>query len=164
LTIGHDLFRREPGEDDGPGTRRFSPRLRSVNTSFTLDSNSWLFRVLGLVGRSAREAEPEEARPEEGPADGAGARAWAGGEVAAGAGRGRWAGAPAVLAAAPVGQYEFYAGQQLMALPCARAGRPFGPRVGAGGGPTGGGRGGHGGVRVPGGGADPGGERRDPAP
>jgi len=72
LTIGHDLFRREPGEDDGPGTRRFSPRLRSVNTSFTLDSNSWLFRVLGLVGRSARESEREEARLEEVPADTAG--------------------------------------------------------------------------------------------
>lgn len=61
LRFSHELFERRPlPEGSPPGARperRFSPHLQSVTASTRLDSNSWLFRVLGL-GRG-REM-PEE--------------------------------------------------------------------------------------------------------
>lgn len=56
LSFGYDLFRIEPGVDGGRDQRTFSPSLRSLNASFSLDSNSWLFRVLGL-GREVEEPD-----------------------------------------------------------------------------------------------------------
>ncbi|HEX7119949.1 MAG TPA: putative LPS assembly protein LptD [Longimicrobiales bacterium] len=56
LSIGYDLFRIEEGADGEREVRTFSPRLRRVNASFSLDSNSWLFRVLGL-GAAIEDAD-----------------------------------------------------------------------------------------------------------
>jgi hypothetical protein len=81
LTFAHDLWRSVavtppeiPGEGgegtengaDGGGLplpaptprREFAPHLSRVNLSFSLSSDSWLFRVLGLSGRGA---EPDTA-------------------------------------------------------------------------------------------------------
>jgi hypothetical protein len=51
VSLVHDLFRQRPAEDDRsqPG-RDFAPHLRQVNASFSLNGNSWLFRVL-RIGR-----------------------------------------------------------------------------------------------------------------
>lgn len=56
LSVGYDLFEIERGAAGQRDRRSFSPSLRSVQTSFSLDSNSWLFRMLGL-GREA--AKPD---------------------------------------------------------------------------------------------------------
>jgi hypothetical protein len=53
LQIGmtHSLF--ETGEADEPGglePRRFSPYLTRLSTSFSIDNNFWLVRLLGLTG------------------------------------------------------------------------------------------------------------------
>ncbi len=56
LSVGYDLFEIERAEDGGRDRRTFSPSLRTVNASFSLDSNSWLFRVLGL-GRPMEEPD-----------------------------------------------------------------------------------------------------------
>jgi hypothetical protein len=68
LSISHDLFRTTRADTAGlpPGSipltqRSFSPYLRTVNTSFSLNSGSWLFRLLGL-GR-------EDSEPDTGGAD-----------------------------------------------------------------------------------------------
>lgn len=82
LSFGYDLFEIEPGVDGGRDRRTFSPSLRSLNASFSLDSNSWLFRVLGL-GRqvkgpdtvpadSAGIEDPNLLPPEAGPRTGLG--------------------------------------------------------------------------------------------
>jgi hypothetical protein len=60
LRFTHDLFRNVPGEGGpgiGPGTsgdREFAPHLSQVNASFSLNGDSWLFRVLGL-GRGGED-------------------------------------------------------------------------------------------------------------
>src|SRR5690606_12576873 len=59
LSFGYDLFKIDPGEDGGRDRRTFSPSLRSLDASFSLDSNSWLFRVLGL----GRQAEAPDTVP-----------------------------------------------------------------------------------------------------
>ncbi|HEX6940336.1 MAG TPA: putative LPS assembly protein LptD [Longimicrobiales bacterium] len=56
LQVGYDLFRIEDAGDGGRQRRTFAPRLRKVDASFSLDSNSWLFRVLGL-GRATADAD-----------------------------------------------------------------------------------------------------------
>jgi hypothetical protein len=52
LRFAHDLWHIPPAAPDDPtavaGTRVFSPRLSEVNASFSLSSDSWLFRMLGL--------------------------------------------------------------------------------------------------------------------
>ncbi|MDX1673882.1 MAG: putative LPS assembly protein LptD [Longimicrobiales bacterium] len=58
LSMTHDLFEvGETPEDGGPAPRTFSPFLTNLSTSFSIDSDFWLFRFLGL---SAGEAEPAE--------------------------------------------------------------------------------------------------------
>lgn len=54
--LSHDIFRMDTDED-GHEHRTFEPRLRSLETSFSLDSDSWIFRVLGLGRRSSDRAE-----------------------------------------------------------------------------------------------------------
>jgi hypothetical protein len=60
LSVTHDLFRELALPDSAPAGLRpervWSPYLSQVNASFSLNSSSWLFRILGL-GRSA-EAKP----------------------------------------------------------------------------------------------------------
>lgn len=62
LTMSHDLFRTTPGDSGwvaAPG-RHFSPRLRSLSTSFSVNSGSWLFRKLGLSGGGEKGTRPGE--------------------------------------------------------------------------------------------------------
>jgi hypothetical protein len=56
LSIGHDLFRIEPGGEGARELRSFSPRLRNVDARFSLSSESWPFRLL----RRGDEAEALE--------------------------------------------------------------------------------------------------------
>ncbi len=52
VTLTHDLF-DEQVVDTGTGTeteRDFAPHLTNVNATFSLDSDFWLFRALGLSG------------------------------------------------------------------------------------------------------------------
>ena len=62
LSITHDLF-EETGSTGTPGAaqtdRRFAPSLSQLNASFSLNSDSWIARLLGL-GRS--EPDRREAR------------------------------------------------------------------------------------------------------
>lgn len=51
LSVGTHLFRPD---DSRPGGRAFDMHLSSVNASFSLDHNWWLFRLLG-IGRGAEE-------------------------------------------------------------------------------------------------------------
>jgi hypothetical protein len=58
LRVTHDLFAQRNaaagGSADGAaGGRVFSPHLSNVTASFSLDNNSWLFRMLGLGTREA---------------------------------------------------------------------------------------------------------------
>jgi hypothetical protein len=54
LSFAHDLFRMpEPDEDGERGPREFAPHLSRVNASFSVNANSWLFRVLRLGSASA---------------------------------------------------------------------------------------------------------------
>ncbi|HSJ08435.1 MAG TPA: putative LPS assembly protein LptD, partial [Longimicrobiales bacterium] len=53
LTVTHDLFRSTaeegaPISQDGPIQREFAPHLSSLNTGFSLNGGSWLFRLLRL--------------------------------------------------------------------------------------------------------------------
>ena len=58
LTMTHDLFEvGETPEDGGQAPRTFSPFLTNLSASFSIDSDFWLFRLLGL---SAGEGEPAE--------------------------------------------------------------------------------------------------------
>ena len=64
LRFTHDLWRTIPGSkagDDGTPAvaerREFAPHLSSLNASLSLNSDSWLFRVLGL-GRGRSGPEP----------------------------------------------------------------------------------------------------------
>lgn len=54
FSMTHELFAEDSTRQSG---RRFSPHLRSINASFSLSNNSWLFRVLGLAPKT--EAEPQ---------------------------------------------------------------------------------------------------------
>lgn len=69
LTVGHDLFRLEDAGEGMPEKRTFAPRIRRVETSFSLGSDSWLFRALGL----GRPAEPDTAAADSAAADSAAA-------------------------------------------------------------------------------------------
>ncbi|HSJ13996.1 MAG TPA: putative LPS assembly protein LptD [Longimicrobiales bacterium] len=51
LRLTHDLFRRDGVTDSTAGERVFAPHLSSVTASLSLNSDSWLFRVLRLGGR-----------------------------------------------------------------------------------------------------------------
>ncbi len=65
VSVGHDLFKDSIREDESLD-RTFAPHLSSVNFSFSLSSNTGLFRLLGLGGG---EAEPDQAPEEEEPED-----------------------------------------------------------------------------------------------
>ena len=47
MSVTHDLFRTTTDEV-GETTRSFAPHLRDVNASFSINGNSWLFRVFRL--------------------------------------------------------------------------------------------------------------------
>jgi hypothetical protein len=48
LSVVHDLFRQIPGDSITSERRSFRPHLRQLNASFSINGNSWLFRVLRL--------------------------------------------------------------------------------------------------------------------
>jgi hypothetical protein len=61
LSMTHHLF--EHGETPAGGglpSRSFSPYLTQLSTSFSMDQNFWLFRMLGLGGQGATDPEPPE--------------------------------------------------------------------------------------------------------
>ena len=61
LSITHDLFRILSDTTLPRGAaqpREFSPHLSRVMASFSLTGSSWLFRTLGLAGRSAPDVAP----------------------------------------------------------------------------------------------------------
>ncbi len=75
LSMTHDLFKfpeaTTPTEVDsgtvvvtptGSG-RSFAPHLRSLSTSFSISSDSWLFRKLGLAGGGKEEERPGQGQP-----------------------------------------------------------------------------------------------------
>ncbi|HUF51326.1 MAG TPA: putative LPS assembly protein LptD, partial [Longimicrobiales bacterium] len=51
LTVSHDLWRDVDEPQPGFARREFAPHLSSINTGFSLNANSWLFRILH-IGRS----------------------------------------------------------------------------------------------------------------
>jgi hypothetical protein len=60
LSVRHSLF--EPVPIGGSaGDRHFALHLESINTSFGLSSESWIFRVLGLGSESDQETNAEAA-------------------------------------------------------------------------------------------------------
>lgn len=75
--VTHDLFRPRLGADDGivdgtTGGREFAPHLSNVSASFSVNNDSWLFRVLGLGrggaatrtgGASLQDGEPNVGGP-----------------------------------------------------------------------------------------------------
>jgi hypothetical protein len=75
LSITHDLFRPEitlpadtlPGSEPVTIPREFAPHLSRVNTSFSLNSDSWIFRLLRLGGRGAPERDAEGREQESTP-------------------------------------------------------------------------------------------------
>jgi hypothetical protein len=114
LSFAHDLFRtvRRPGTDEEgnfvPGERRFEPHLSRLNASFMLNSDSWIFRLLGLGRRDAEvpaESTPaeEEAEMEAGFEDGR--------REGALIGRGR---AASALESRPVGQWSAFLSYSLL--------------------------------------------------
>ncbi len=65
VSLAHDLF-EDAFDDKGVLRKRsLSPHLSSVNFSFSLGSNSAIFRRLGLFRAGTKEAETPEAEPEE---------------------------------------------------------------------------------------------------
>jgi hypothetical protein len=59
LRVGHDLFRTTPGAEDERMERTFSPRLRSLETQFSLTSDSWPFRLFRSGDPAPDEASDE---------------------------------------------------------------------------------------------------------
>ncbi|MBI4545736.1 MAG: LPS-assembly protein LptD [Gemmatimonadetes bacterium] len=60
LSFTHDLFRTTGSAPPGqPTPREFAPHLSNMNASFSLSSDSWLFRLLGL-GRRRTPAEVKD--------------------------------------------------------------------------------------------------------
>ncbi len=71
LNVTHDLFEDQAGVPGGEGstgsTRRFAPHLEQANFSFSLDSNSFLFRALGaLLGGGDEAASTAQASQQPG--------------------------------------------------------------------------------------------------
>jgi hypothetical protein len=65
ITVTHDLFDEGPPSGGGSGeggesgpTRSFAPHLANMNLSFSLTSQSWVFKTLGAIFR--REPAPDE--------------------------------------------------------------------------------------------------------
>jgi hypothetical protein len=78
LTVTHELFRSIDTLTHRSG-REFDPHLQRINASFSLSSNSWLFRTLGLTRDS--DAAPQTGSAETPmPADAEGGPAAAGPE------------------------------------------------------------------------------------
>lgn len=57
FTLAHDLFDDTRDSEGKVVDRSFAPSIRSLDTSFTLDNNSWLFRVLGLGRKTEAPAD-----------------------------------------------------------------------------------------------------------
>jgi hypothetical protein len=67
LSVTHDLFRGDEGAvapDGALAPRTFDPYLTNLRTSFSIDSDFWLFRVLGLSATRVVEPEPGTRDPE----------------------------------------------------------------------------------------------------
>jgi hypothetical protein len=64
VSLTHDLFRTTTlgTGADATTSRKFEPRLSSVNASFSLSGDSWLFRALGLTGRAVQAKQPDTLR------------------------------------------------------------------------------------------------------
>jgi hypothetical protein len=62
ISMEHDLFDDEIGEGGQIARRRFAPHLSQVNLSFSLGSNSSIFRWLGLFGGGSDDVQepPDE--------------------------------------------------------------------------------------------------------
>ncbi|MGH7507093.1 MAG: putative LPS assembly protein LptD, partial [Longimicrobiales bacterium] len=113
ISFAHSLFRNLPadtaaGQDPRNPPREFDLHLSRVNASFSLNSDSWIFRVLGL-GRESPEQQPDtaltgEARDTIDDASAAAAvdRSGAGLGLLAGGGRQQQRQAPA----APIGSWN----------------------------------------------------------
>ncbi|HEX6135349.1 MAG TPA: putative LPS assembly protein LptD [Longimicrobiales bacterium] len=71
LSFTHDLFRTST-DSLGVQERSFAPHLSQVNASFSLNANSWLFRVLGLGRRDTVSTQQGGAALEQGEQDQAG--------------------------------------------------------------------------------------------
>ena len=65
LSLDHDLFEDVTDDRGVLEKRSFKPHLSSVNFSFSLGSNSGIFRRLGLFGAGAAETPTAQAEPEE---------------------------------------------------------------------------------------------------
>jgi hypothetical protein len=61
LSVGHDLFREEPGAEGMRAQRSFSPHLRSVTAQFSLSSESWPFRLFRSGGAGDGEEKGNSA-------------------------------------------------------------------------------------------------------
>jgi hypothetical protein len=68
LQTTHDLFREEASPSEDP-ERTFAPHLSSMNASFAIDNNFFLFRWLGL-GDDPEETREREQRDAAGEAEG----------------------------------------------------------------------------------------------
>ncbi|NJD20849.1 MAG: LPS-assembly protein LptD [Gemmatimonadetes bacterium] len=66
VSVDHDLF-EDVRHEDGSLDRALKPHLASVNFSFSLGSNSGIFRWLGLGGGEAAPAAQEEEQPAPAP-------------------------------------------------------------------------------------------------
>ncbi len=63
VAVEHDLF--DTGEAGSTGDRRLAPHLSQMNLSFSLSSQSRIFRLFGLLGGDGAEGVPEEEIEEE---------------------------------------------------------------------------------------------------
>jgi hypothetical protein len=61
LSLGHDLFKKGEALDGAQPPRSFSPRLRSVNAQFSLNSESWPFRLFNRGNALTEGAEAQGA-------------------------------------------------------------------------------------------------------
>lgn len=65
ISFAHNLFERVATDTLGGTKRRFKPFLSRVTASFSLSSNSWLAKVLGLGPRSGDPQSQQEQQPQE---------------------------------------------------------------------------------------------------
>jgi len=59
LSFAHNLF-REVTDSLGDTKREFAPKLSRVTASFSLNSDSWLARAIGLGGQRESETGPQQ--------------------------------------------------------------------------------------------------------
>lgn len=69
VSMDHDLFEDEIGDDGRLASRSFAPHLSSVNLGFSLNSNSGIFRLLGFGGGDQAQQQQVQEEEEPAPAD-----------------------------------------------------------------------------------------------